>query len=134
MPMTRKDEPELVTSGPYHFGRHPIYSGIVLAGIGTAVAMGWVWLFAVALAALCFLYSATVEERYMAQRCRTPIQSTSARPRCSCPSCSERDRARSTGLGADVRLQRPPRRRSQRRRPVVSRRASQSADVTRAPR
>lgn len=68
MPMTRNDEPELVTSGPYHFGRHPIYSSIVLAGIGTAVAMGWVWLFAVALAALCFLYSATVEERYMAQR------------------------------------------------------------------
>ena len=27
MPMTKKDEPELVTSGPYHFVRHPIYSG-----------------------------------------------------------------------------------------------------------
>src|SRR5262245_48393079 len=29
-PMTRKDEPELVTSGPYHLVRHPIYSGILL--------------------------------------------------------------------------------------------------------
>jgi len=28
-PMTQKDEPELVTSGPYHFARHPIYSGIL---------------------------------------------------------------------------------------------------------
>ncbi|HZC30063.1 MAG TPA: methyltransferase, partial [Gaiellaceae bacterium] len=26
-PMTRKDDPELVTSGPYHLVRHPIYSG-----------------------------------------------------------------------------------------------------------
>jgi protein-S-isoprenylcysteine O-methyltransferase Ste14 len=26
-PMTQKDEPELVTSGPYHLVRHPIYSG-----------------------------------------------------------------------------------------------------------
>ena len=29
-PMSQKDEPELVTSGPYHLVRHPIYSGIPL--------------------------------------------------------------------------------------------------------
>ena len=28
-PMTQKDEPELVTSGPYHLVRHPIYSAKV---------------------------------------------------------------------------------------------------------
>src|SRR5581483_144227 len=28
MPMSRKQEPELVTSGPYALVRHPIYSGI----------------------------------------------------------------------------------------------------------
>ena len=38
MPMTQKDEPELVTSGPYHLVRHPIYSGILLAILGTAAA------------------------------------------------------------------------------------------------
>ncbi len=27
MPMTQRAEPELVTSGPYRFVRHPIYSG-----------------------------------------------------------------------------------------------------------
>src|SRR5580704_66576 len=32
-PMTQKDEPELVTSGPYHLVRHPIYSGILVAGV-----------------------------------------------------------------------------------------------------
>lgn len=67
-PMTRKDEPELVTSGPYHLVRHPIYSGILVAGIGTAVALSWMWLVAVALAGAYFVYSATVEERFMTER------------------------------------------------------------------
>src|SRR5690348_9196895 len=65
-PMTQKVEPELVTSGPYHLVRHPIYSGILVAGLGTALALSWLWLTAVALAGVYFLYSATVEERYMA--------------------------------------------------------------------
>jgi len=65
-PMTQKDDPELVTSGPYHLVRHPIYSGILVAGVGTAVALSWLWLTAVVLAGVYFLYSATVEERYMA--------------------------------------------------------------------
>src|SRR5262245_54676241 len=67
-PMTQKDEPELVTSGPYHLVRHPIYSGILVASIGTAVALSWLWLTAVALAGIYFLYSATVEERYMTEQ------------------------------------------------------------------
>ena len=66
-PMTQKDEPELVTSGPYHLVRHPIYSGILVAGVGTAVALSWEWLIVVALAGFYFLYSATVEERYLAE-------------------------------------------------------------------
>ncbi|HEX2808619.1 MAG TPA: isoprenylcysteine carboxylmethyltransferase family protein [Kineosporiaceae bacterium] len=64
-PMTQKDDPELVTSGPYHLVRHPIYSGILVAGAGTALALGWTWLIAVLLAGVYFVYSATVEERYM---------------------------------------------------------------------
>ena len=67
-PMAQKDEPELVTSGPYHLVRHPIYSGILLAGVGTAVALNWQWLTAVVLAGIYFLYSATVEERYMTEQ------------------------------------------------------------------
>ena len=67
-PMTRKVEPELVTSGPYHLVRHPIYSGILVAGVGTAVALSWQWLIAVALAGIYFVYSATVEERYLAEQ------------------------------------------------------------------
>ena len=67
-PMTRKDEPELVTSGPYHLVRHPIYSGILVAGVGTAVALSWLWMTAVALAGVYLLYSAFVEERYLTEQ------------------------------------------------------------------
>lgn len=67
-PMTQKDDPELVTSGPYRYVRHPIYSGILVAGIGTAVALSWVWIVAVGFAGVYFVYSATVEERFMAHK------------------------------------------------------------------
>ena len=65
--MSQKDDPELVRSGPYRLVRHPIYSGILLGGVGTAVALGWLWLIAVALAGVYFIYSATVEERLLTE-------------------------------------------------------------------
>jgi protein-S-isoprenylcysteine O-methyltransferase Ste14 len=48
--------------------RHPIYSGILVAGVGTAVGLSWLWLTAVALAGVYLLYSATVEERYLTEQ------------------------------------------------------------------
>jgi len=67
-PMTQKNEPELVTSGPYRFVRHPIYSGILLAGVGTAVGLSWFWLAGPVLAGVYFIYSATVEERFLTEQ------------------------------------------------------------------
>ncbi|HEY6427441.1 MAG TPA: isoprenylcysteine carboxylmethyltransferase family protein [Acidimicrobiales bacterium] len=67
-PMTQKVSPELVTSGPYHLVRHPIYSGILVAGVGTAIALSWLWLIAVGLVGAYFIYSATVEERFMSEQ------------------------------------------------------------------
>jgi protein-S-isoprenylcysteine O-methyltransferase Ste14 len=67
MPMSRKVDPELVTTGPYHSIRHPIYSGIILAMIGTTIAVSLYWLVAVILLGSYFLYSAIMEERNMAQ-------------------------------------------------------------------
>jgi protein-S-isoprenylcysteine O-methyltransferase Ste14 len=67
-PMSRKDEPELVTSGPYRFVRHPIYSGILTAGVGTAFALSWLWLVPVAAAGAYFIYGATVEERDLTEQ------------------------------------------------------------------
>ena len=66
MPMTEKVDPDLVTTGPYRRVRHPIYSGIILAMIGTAIAVSWYWLLAVILLGAYFVYSAVNEERYMA--------------------------------------------------------------------
>lgn len=65
MPMTEKDEPELVTSGPYRFVRHPIYSGILLGVLGTSLATNVYWLIALGVMGIYFIYSARVEERLM---------------------------------------------------------------------
>ena len=67
-PMTQKQDPELVTSGPYHLVRHPIYSGILLAGVGTSVALGWGFLVIFGLSAIYFVYAATVEEKFMTEQ------------------------------------------------------------------
>jgi protein-S-isoprenylcysteine O-methyltransferase Ste14 len=64
-PMSQKDDPDLVRTGPYARIRHPIYSGILLAVIGTAVAVSWFWLFIGVVMAAYFGYSAFMEERYM---------------------------------------------------------------------
>ena len=66
MPMTRKQEPELVTSGPYRHVRHPIYSGVILAMLGTALATTLYGLIAVGALAAYFIFSATREEAYLA--------------------------------------------------------------------
>jgi protein-S-isoprenylcysteine O-methyltransferase Ste14 len=68
MPMSQKDDPELVTTGPYHAIRHPIYTGIILAMIGTTIAVSLYWLIAVVLVGAYFVYSAVMEERYMTGR------------------------------------------------------------------
>jgi protein-S-isoprenylcysteine O-methyltransferase Ste14 len=65
MPMSRKDDPELVRTGPYRRIRHPIYSGLILAMVGTTIAVSLYWLVAVLLLGAYFVYSAFMEERYM---------------------------------------------------------------------
>jgi protein-S-isoprenylcysteine O-methyltransferase Ste14 len=56
-----------VTTGPYRTVRHPIYSGIILALIGTTIAVSLYWLVAVIFAGAYFSFSAVREERYMAE-------------------------------------------------------------------
>jgi protein-S-isoprenylcysteine O-methyltransferase Ste14 len=65
-PMSQKDDPELVTTGPYSVIRHPIYTGILLAMIGTALAASLWGLIVVAVLGGFFTYSAFTEERNMA--------------------------------------------------------------------
>lgn len=63
MPTSQKADPELVTSGPYRYVRHPIYTGILVGVLGTALATNLVGLIVVVVLGGYFYYSATVEEK-----------------------------------------------------------------------
>lgn len=67
MPMTERVDPELVITGPYRCVRHPIYTGVILALVGTTLAIGAYWLLITVAVAAYFIYSATVEERNLAR-------------------------------------------------------------------
>jgi protein-S-isoprenylcysteine O-methyltransferase Ste14 len=66
MPMSLRQGHELVTSGPYTYVRHPIYSGIMLAMIGSALAVSVVWLLLFIVYFGYFIFSARTEEKMMA--------------------------------------------------------------------
>lgn len=68
MPMSLRQDHELVTSGPYAYVRHPIYSGIILGAIGSIFTIGTIWLTLVIAIGLQFAYSAKVEERMMKEQ------------------------------------------------------------------
>jgi protein-S-isoprenylcysteine O-methyltransferase Ste14 len=58
----------LVTSGPYRFVRHPIYSGLLLGLIGTALATDLLGLIVAVVLTAYFYYSASVEEKNLVAR------------------------------------------------------------------
>ncbi|MHB8660776.1 MAG: methyltransferase family protein [Minisyncoccota bacterium] len=68
MPMSLKEKSELVTSGPYAYVRHPIYTGMILALLGSALVGDAVWLVPFVIFCVYFVYSAYAEERHMAQQ------------------------------------------------------------------
>jgi protein-S-isoprenylcysteine O-methyltransferase Ste14 len=68
MPMSRKEEPELVTGGPYAFVRHPIYTGIMLAMLGSAIGETPFWALMLIVFAPYFIYSARREEELMCEQ------------------------------------------------------------------
>lgn len=62
-----KEGHELVTSGPYHFLRHPIYTGMILALLGSSLVNGVSWIIAFVIVTIFFLFRIRTEERYMMQ-------------------------------------------------------------------
>jgi protein-S-isoprenylcysteine O-methyltransferase Ste14 len=64
--VTRKAGHEIISHGPYRFVRHPIYSGIILAVLATAVVRGTMvgWLGAV-LIIIGLLIKARIEEQFL---------------------------------------------------------------------
>jgi protein-S-isoprenylcysteine O-methyltransferase Ste14 len=66
--VTVKQDHELIRSGPYGLARHPIYTGLLLAILGTAVAIGeWRGLIAFALITAAFVLKFKTEERFMSE-------------------------------------------------------------------
>jgi protein-S-isoprenylcysteine O-methyltransferase Ste14 len=65
MPASRKENPELVTNGPYSYVRHPIYIGIILAMLGTTIGASAFWVVPLVLFGGYFVYCARREEKIM---------------------------------------------------------------------
>ena len=78
--VTIKEGHELMTSGPYALVRHPIYSGLLLALAGSALARGeWSGVLAVLVAGLALWRKLRIEERWMRERFGEQYRSYSAR-------------------------------------------------------
>ena len=64
--MTVKVDHELIQSGPYRVVRHPIYTGLLVAVLGTGLAAGRIYgVVAFVLILLALLWKLRVEERWM---------------------------------------------------------------------
>lgn len=64
-----KQDHELITRGPYDIVRHPIYTGLLLAFFGTALAIGeWRGLIATAIIGVSFWRKLRLEERWMTEQ------------------------------------------------------------------
>jgi len=59
---------ELVTSGPYALVRHPIYGGMLLAMLGSAIGQSLLWLLPLTVYAPHFIRSARLEERLLSEQ------------------------------------------------------------------
>lgn len=64
--VTVKENHELIRSGPYAIVRHPIYTGLLFALLGTAISFGqWRGLVAFACVTVSLLLKLRTEERFM---------------------------------------------------------------------
>jgi protein-S-isoprenylcysteine O-methyltransferase Ste14 len=65
---TVKASHELILKGPYAFARHPIYTGMLLAVVGTALAVGeWRSIIGAVVVLLALVLKMSQEERLMLQ-------------------------------------------------------------------
>jgi len=78
--VTIKEDHELVTAGPYAIVRHPIYTGLILAFAGTALAIGeWRAVLAVVFGVIAFWLKLSLEERWMREQFGERYQAYSRR-------------------------------------------------------
>jgi protein-S-isoprenylcysteine O-methyltransferase Ste14 len=68
MPMSNEENRELVTTGPYTFVRHPMYGGMLLAILGSAIGQSVFWLLPLIVYGPHFIRSARREENLLSER------------------------------------------------------------------
>lgn len=68
MPTANQTNPELVTTGPYAFVRHPIYGGMLLAMFGSAIGQSVLWLLPLIVYGPLFILSARREEKLLIEQ------------------------------------------------------------------
>ena len=68
--VTLKEDHTLIRSGPYRFVRHPIYTGLLIAVLGTAIVLGGEvrGFLGLILAGIAWKYKSSKEEVLMVQR------------------------------------------------------------------
>ncbi len=59
---------ELITSGPYRYIRHPMYTGSIVACIGSAIVVGGPFVFLLFILTPIFLWRVGAEDKLMAQQ------------------------------------------------------------------
>jgi len=66
--VSAKQGHELVTSGPYSYVRHPMYTGGLIAVIGSAIVCGGAFVFLLVILGALFLWRVGAEDKLMAQQ------------------------------------------------------------------
>jgi protein-S-isoprenylcysteine O-methyltransferase Ste14 len=68
MPISNEEKSELVTTGPYALVRHPIYGGMILAMLGSAIGQSVLWLLPLIVYGSYFIRSAQREEERLIEQ------------------------------------------------------------------
>lgn len=86
--VTIKQDHELITNGPYALVRHPIYTGLLAAFVGSALARGeWRGVLAVLVAWAALWRKLRLEERWMVERFGEQYKTYSRRVPALVPLC-----------------------------------------------
>ena len=68
IPTSNGENPRLITTGPYALVRHPLYGGLLLAMLGSAIAQSSLWLLPLIVYGPYFVRAARREEKLLIER------------------------------------------------------------------